>query len=90
MWQEQVQIGIYLGHLMQHAQSITLILCLSTGNVSLQYHCYMGDTFDTVVGAEACPIPKLQQQGKNKLRGEILEEHKKEARLQHHFLLHRQ
>jgi hypothetical protein len=55
---------------MQHARSIALILSLSTGNISPQYHCYMDDTFDTVVGTEAHLIPKSQWQIKTKFKSE--------------------
>jgi hypothetical protein len=61
---------------MQHARSIALVLSLSTGNVSPQYHCYMDNTFDTVVGAEARFIPKSQWQAKTKFKGEVVEERK--------------
>jgi hypothetical protein len=55
---------------MQHARSVTLILSLSTGNVSPQYHCHMDDTFDTVVGSEAKLIPKSKWQVKTKFKSE--------------------
>jgi hypothetical protein len=67
MWQEQATIGMFLGHSMQHAQSVASILSLSTGNVSLQYHCYIDDTFDTVVGSEVYPISKIAMASKEQI-----------------------
>jgi hypothetical protein len=72
-WQEKARVGIYLGHSMQHARSVALILSLSTGNVSPQFHCHMDDTFDTVVGTEARLMPKSQCQIKTRFKNEDVE-----------------
>jgi hypothetical protein len=42
-WKERVRIGVNLGFSPQHAKSVHLVLSLTTGCVSPQFHC----TFDT-------------------------------------------
>ena len=63
-WEERVRIGIYLGPSPQHAKSVALILSLSTGNVSLQYHVQFDDLFETVAKENEQYIPKSEWQMK--------------------------
>ena len=43
-----VPVGVYLGHLPQHAGNVALILNLQTLNISPQFHVIFDDTFSTV------------------------------------------
>jgi len=46
-WGNRARIGIYLGPSPQHAKSVALVLSLTTGNVSPQYHVQFDDLFNT-------------------------------------------
>jgi len=63
-WEERARIGIYLGPSPQHAKSVALVLSLSTGNVSPQYHVLFDDLFETVTKENAQYLPKSEWQVK--------------------------
>jgi hypothetical protein len=50
-WVERSRVGIYLGPSLQHSRSIGLILSLTTGNVSPQFHVTYDDGFKTTRGS---------------------------------------
>ena len=47
-WKERSQVGVYLGRSPQHAQSVALVLSLTTGLVSPQFHVSFDTTFQTM------------------------------------------
>jgi hypothetical protein len=47
-WEPCSRVGMYLGHSPYHAQSVALILNLSTGHVLPQYYLVYDDQFTTV------------------------------------------
>jgi hypothetical protein len=63
-WDERARIGIYLGQSPQHAKTVVLILSLSTGNVSPQYHVQFDDFFETVTKENEKYLPKSEWQYK--------------------------
>ena len=50
-WDDRACIGIYLGPSPLHASSVALILNLTTGLMSPQFHYRADDTFDTIKSA---------------------------------------
>jgi hypothetical protein len=49
-WTARARLAVYLGKSEQHARSVGLVLSLSTGLVSPQYHVKYDDTSETVRG----------------------------------------
>ena len=47
-WHKRARLGIYLGRSEAHAQSVALVLNLSTGLVSPQYHVAFDEQFETI------------------------------------------
>ena len=47
---------MYLGHLPMHARTVSLVLNLSTGLVSPQFHLKFDDFFETIDDLKDCPI----------------------------------
>jgi hypothetical protein len=47
-WSSRAWVGLYLGMLPQHARSVALVLNLTTGLVSPQFHVEFDDLFETV------------------------------------------
>jgi hypothetical protein len=47
-WKERVEVGIYLGRSPQHQRNVSLVLHLSTGHVSPQFHVSFDPTFATI------------------------------------------
>ena len=47
-WNPRSNAGVYLGHSPDHAGNVALVLSLSTGLVSPQYHVIFDDSFSTV------------------------------------------
>jgi hypothetical protein len=47
-WSERSRVGIYLGRSPQHAQSVALVLNLSTGLVSPQFHVTFDPSFQSI------------------------------------------
>lgn len=48
-WTPRARLAIYLGHSVQHAKSVGLLLSLTTGLVSPQFHIKFDDTFETLL-----------------------------------------
>jgi hypothetical protein len=61
-WSERSRVGIYLGRSPQHAQSVALVLNLTTGLVSPQFHVTFDPTFQTIRKQFHEDPPKLQWQ----------------------------
>lgn len=47
-WNPRSNAGVYLGHSPEHAGNVALVLSLSTGLVSPQYHVIFDDSFSTI------------------------------------------
>ena len=47
-WSERTRVGIYLGPSPQHARTVALVLSLTTGLASPQFHVRMDSTFQTM------------------------------------------
>ena len=47
-WEARKKIGVYLGQSAQHAQSVALVLSLTTGLVSPQFHVTLDSSFQTL------------------------------------------
>lgn len=47
-WDNRARLAIYIGHSPQHAQTVGLLLSLTTGLVSPQFHVKYDDLFETV------------------------------------------
>ncbi len=47
-WEPRSRVGVYLGHSPHHANNVALILNLTTGHVSPQYHVVYDDHFSTM------------------------------------------
>ena len=47
-WNPRSNAGVYLGHSPEHASNVALVLNLTTGHVSPQYHVVLDDNFSTV------------------------------------------
>ena len=56
-WEPRSRVGVYLGHSPYHAQSVTLILNLSTGHISPQYHLVYDDHFSTAQSLRLGTVP---------------------------------
>ncbi len=54
-WHKRARLGVYLGRSPTHAQSVALILNLSTGLVSPQFHLKFDDLFETIKGHDTYP-----------------------------------
>ena len=61
-WSERARVGIFLGYSPQHARTIGLILSLSSGLTSPQFHVQYDDQFETIRKSfgEAQPISQWQ------------------------------
>jgi hypothetical protein len=60
-WKERVRIGVNLGFSPQHAKSVHLILSLTSGCVSPQYHCTFDSSFESL---KQHPVPESLWQEK--------------------------
>ena len=60
-WKDRARLGVNLGFSPQHARSVHLILSLTTGCVSPQYHCTFDDHFTTL---KEYDLPKSSWQEK--------------------------
>ena len=47
-WNPRSNAGVYLGHSPEHASNVALVLNLTTGHVSPQYHVVFDDNFSTI------------------------------------------
>ena len=63
-WSERARVGIYLGYSPQHARTVALVLSLSTGLVSPQFHVRADTRFQTLRKAFDNEYPKSQWQDK--------------------------
>jgi Reverse transcriptase (RNA-dependent DNA polymerase) len=63
-WESRSRLGIYLGSSEFYAPSISLILSLSTGMVSPQFHVKHDDQFHTVSAYMGAELPKSEWQTK--------------------------
>jgi hypothetical protein len=73
-WDERARVGIYLGPSLQHARSIALILNLTTGHTSPQFHAAFDDEFTTTRGkGQILPVSNWQRvAGFTKLKTQAL------------------
>ena len=62
-WKERMTPGIYLGTSPSHARSVALVLNLTTGRVSPQYHVVFDPMFTTVSGKDGSNPPESMWQG---------------------------
>ena len=62
-WSERARVGIFLGHSPEHAQAVSLVLSLTSGLTSPQFHCKYDDSFQTVKTSfrDSPPISKWQR-----------------------------
>ena len=56
-WDERVRVGAYVGRSPNHAGNVALVLNLSTGHVSPQYHIVFDDKFETVEALRKGVVP---------------------------------
>eukprot|EP00590_Aulacoseira_subarctica_P001421 CAMPEP_0172414700 /NCGR_PEP_ID=MMETSP1064-20121228/1332_1 /TAXON_ID=202472 /ORGANISM="Aulacoseira subarctica , Strain CCAP 1002/5" /LENGTH=1323 /DNA_ID=CAMNT_0013151491 /DNA_START=262 /DNA_END=4233 /DNA_ORIENTATION=+ len=63
-WENRARVGIYVGHSIQHAKSVALVLSLDTGLVSPQFHCSYDDMFETVEPQQRHLLPHSKWQEK--------------------------
>jgi hypothetical protein len=56
-WDPRSRLGVYLGHSPFHAGSVSLVLHLTTGHVSPQYHVVFDDDFSTVENLRLGTVP---------------------------------
>ena len=56
-WDERVRVGAYVGRSPIHAGNVSLILNISTGHVSPQFHVVFNETFYTVPSLKTGSIP---------------------------------
>ena len=56
-WGERARCGIYLGLSPEHARSVCLVMSLTTGLVSPQFHVKADDNFETVNSTNNAPVP---------------------------------
>ena len=60
-WTSRARVGIYLGFSAQHARTVSLILSLSSGLTSPQFHVRFDDTFTTVRPGNPQPTSLWQE-----------------------------
>jgi hypothetical protein len=63
-WTERARVGIYLGPSLQHARTVTLVLSLTTGLASPQFHVRMDSTFQTMRHSFGESLPRSLWQEK--------------------------
>jgi hypothetical protein len=56
-WTDRARLGVNLGFSPQHSKSVALVLSLTTGLVSPQFHCQFDEAFQTVRGIDASLQP---------------------------------
>ena len=61
-WANRARVGIYLGHSPQHARTVALVLSMTTGLVSPQFHVRMDPTFQTLRSILGGSSPKSHWQ----------------------------
>ena len=65
-WTDRARVGIYLGPSPQHARSVALVLSLTTGLSSPQFHVSIDDSFQTMRSAFGASQPASMWQTKCK------------------------
>ena len=60
-WSSRTWVGINLGFSAQHTHMVSLILSLSSGLTSLQFHTWFDDTFSTVCPGNLQPVLLWQE-----------------------------
>jgi hypothetical protein len=63
-WKERARVGIYLGTSPQHARTVALVLSLTTGLASPQFHVRMDSTFQTMRHSFGEQLPRSLWQEK--------------------------
>ena len=63
-WSERARVGIYLGRSSQHARTVVLVLSLTTGLTSPQFHIKVDSTFQTMQASFGSQQPASQWQSK--------------------------
>ena len=63
-WTNRSRVGVYLGPSPRHSRKVALVLSLTTGHVSPQFHCQFDDLFDTRRKSSGNPNIPSQWQGK--------------------------
>ena len=82
-WSDRSRVGIYLGPSPQHARTVALVLSLTTGLVSPQFHVRMDPTFQTLRTIFGGNPPKIQWQNKcHFIQGDGLQGENKNKRLE--------
>jgi Reverse transcriptase (RNA-dependent DNA polymerase) len=61
-WKKKARVGIYLGTSPRHARSVALILNLSSGHVSPQFHVKYDDLFETLRPSAGNVLPESRWQ----------------------------
>ena len=61
-WNSRARVGAYLGKSPRHSRSVSLVLNLTTGHVSPQYHIQHDDFFETVASSAGNPKTKSMWQ----------------------------
>ena len=61
-WEHRARVGIYLGPSPRHSRKVALVLNLSTGHVSPQFHCLFDDSCDTLRPSSGNPLPLSEWQ----------------------------
>jgi len=60
-WKARARLGVYLGRSPQHSQSVALVLSITTGLVSPQFHVKLDPNFETVRDYSLLNRPSLWQ-----------------------------
>ena len=63
-WQERARVGIYLGISPQHVRTVALVLSLTTGLTSPQFHVHVDSTFQTMRHSFGNQLPQSLWQEK--------------------------
>ena len=72
-WKPRSQMGVYLGHLPLHAQTVPLVLNLHFGLISPQYHVVYGNQFTTTTSKKTNKLPANWEDLFKKHRDNVLE-----------------
>ena len=68
-WESRARLGIYLGRSPMHARSVALVLSISTGLVSPQYHVVFDPSFKTVHPEQSNQVPECKWMQKCGFKG---------------------
>ena len=70
-WEERARVGIFLGYSPQHSRSVSLILSLTSGLVSPQFHVKFDDNYQTIKASFGDSPPKSHWQAICGFRGAV-------------------